>query len=147
MDESDFSLDDSDDDVKFEEAPKPKQKAPVVKKAPKAPAKARAAPVVADSPLPKAKGTKRGARQSEDSPSAAVFSPAPPSAKPKKTKKRVEESEDEEFDDTPAAPAPARAPRAGRAKKAVVYDAGSDSDADEWAGDESDDTDDFVDSD
>ena len=79
-----------------------------------------------------------------------MFSPAPPSAKPKKTKKRVvDESEDEfEFDDAPAA-APARAPRGGgRAKAAVNYAAiaGSDSEEDEWAasGDESDG---FVDSD
>ena len=69
-----------------------------------------------------------------------MFSPAPPSAKPKKTKKRVvkDESEDEfEFDDEPAAP---RAARGGR--KAVNYAAiaGSDSEEDEWAqsGDESD---------
>ena len=82
-----------------------------------------------------------------------MFSPAPPSAKPKKTKKRVvkDESEDEfEFDDAPAAaPAPPRAARGGgRGKQAVNYAAiaGSDSEEDEWAnsGDESDG---FVDSD
>ena len=78
-----------------------------------------------------------------------MFSPAPPSAKPKKTKKRVvkDESEDEfAFDDAPTA-APARAARGGRGK-AVNYAAiaGSDSEEDEWAnsGDESDG---FVDSD
>ena len=85
----------------------------------------------------------------EDSPGACVFSPAPPSAKPKKTKKRVvDESEDEfEFDDAPAA-VPARAARGGGRAKTVNYAAiaGSDSEEDEWAnsGDESDG---FVDSD
>jgi len=79
-----------------------------------------------------------------------VFSPAPPSAKPKKTKKRVvkDESEDEfAFDDAPTA-APARAARGGGRAKTVNYAAiaGSDSEEDEWAnsGDESDG---FVDSD
>ena len=70
-----------------------------------------------------------------------MFSPAPPSAKPKKTKKRVvDESEDEfEFDDAPAAP---RAARGGR--KAVNYAAiaGSDSEEDEWANES--DSDGFV---
>ena len=79
-----------------------------------------------------------------------MFSPAPPSAKPKKTKKRVvkDESEDEfEFDDDEPAAAPAP-PRAGGRAKTVNYAAiaGSDSEEDEWAnsGDESDG---FVDSD
>ncbi len=71
-----------------------------------------------------------------------MFSPAPPSAKPKKTKKRVvkEESEEEfEFD------APAAAPRAARGgRKAVNYAAiaGSDSEEDEWANES--DSDGFV---
>ena len=79
-----------------------------------------------------------------------MFSPAPPSAKPKKTKKRVvDESEDEfEFDDAPAAAPAPRAARGGGRAKAVNYAAiaGSDSEEDEWAnsGDESDG---FVDSD
>ena len=76
-----------------------------------------------------------------------MFSPAPPSAKPKKTKKRVvkDESEDEfEFDDAPAAvPAPRAARGGGRAKK-VNYAAvaGSDSEEDEWANES--DSDGFV---
>ena len=82
-----------------------------------------------------------------------MFSPAPPSAKPKKTKKRVvkDESEDEfafDDDEPAAAPAPRAARGGGRGKKAVNYAAiaGSDSEEDEWAnsGDESDG---FVDSD
>ena len=76
-----------------------------------------------------------------------MFSPAPPSAKPKKTKKRVvDESEDEfEFDDVPAAaPAPRAARGGGRGKKAVNYAAiaGSDSEEDEWANES--DSDGFV---
>ena len=76
-----------------------------------------------------------------------MFSPAPPSAKPKKTKKRVvDESEDEfEFDDAPAAAPAPRAPRGGgRGKKAVNYAAiaGSDSEEDEWANES--DSDGFV---
>ena len=73
-----------------------------------------------------------------------MFSPAPPSAKPKKTKKRVvDESEDEfEFDDAPVA-AP-RAARGGGRGKAVNYAAiaGSDSEEDEWANES--DSDGFV---
>ena len=74
-----------------------------------------------------------------------MFSPAPPSAKPKKTKKRVvDESEDEfEFDDAPVA-APRAARGGGRGKKAVNYAAiaGSDSEEDEWANES--DSDGFV---
>ena len=111
---------------------------------------------VADSPLPKAKGQKRAARQVEDSPGACVFSPEP-APKPKKqaAKKRVvkDESEDEfafDDDEPAAAPAPPRAARGGgRGKKAVNYAAiaGSDSEEDEWANDSGDESDGFVDSD
>ena len=78
--EDDFSLDDDSEDDDFESAPKPAKKAapkPKAKPAPRAPAKAKAPAPVADSPLPKAKGQKRAARQVEDSPGACVFSPEP----------------------------------------------------------------------
>ena len=76
--EDDFSLDDDSED-EFESAPKKKAAAPKpkAKPAPRAPAKAKVPAPVADSPLPKAKGQKRAARQVEDSPGACVFSPEP----------------------------------------------------------------------